>query len=304
MAVRDLTAKFLDLRKRLRQPKIFSASVEDNWQENLLANDSSARDHSLQPTHSLPPVWVDIVDRIKEDISSVEKQLNELQSLHDSRLRVKFDEEKELELDRRIEILTQNITQVFRTNERQLKRIATVSSETGANLAYQERVVRLNVMRALASTMQTHSKRFRKAQKDFLMQLQRQEGMGGLIPDDDDSAPISLDDIGWSNEQEMKMKEMTSRVKEREKEIILIAKSINELAEVFKELSVLVIEQGTILDRIDYNVEQALCQVKSGVKEVETAERYQKKRRTTMIILCLIISIMLCCVIVVWRNSS
>ena len=39
------------------------------------------------------------------------------------------------------------------------------------------------------------------------------------------------------------MKEMNLRVQEREKEIIQIAQSINELAEIFKELSILVIEQ-------------------------------------------------------------
>jgi syntaxin 16 len=32
---------------------------------------------------------------------------------------------------------------------------------------------------------------------------------------------------------------------------------MNELAVIFKELSTLVIEQGTILDRIDFNIEQA-----------------------------------------------
>ena len=35
-----------------------------------------------------------------------------------------------------------------------------------------------------------------------------------------------------------------------------IAKSIEELATIFKELAVLVIDQGTILDRIDFNMEQ------------------------------------------------
>jgi hypothetical protein len=36
-----------------------------------------------------------------------------------------------------------------------------------------------------------------------------------------------------------------------------IAKSVDDLAKVFNELTKLVVEQGTILDRIDYNLEQA-----------------------------------------------
>ena len=35
-----------------------------------------------------------------------------------------------------------------------------------------------------------------------------------------------------------------------------LAQSIEELSEIFKELAVLVIDQGTILDRIDFNMEQ------------------------------------------------
>jgi syntaxin 16 len=34
-----------------------------------------------------------------------------------------------------------------------------------------------------------------------------------------------------------------------------IAESIKELGDIFKELSTLIIDQGTILDRIDYNLE-------------------------------------------------
>jgi syntaxin 16 len=37
-----------------------------------------------------------------------------------------------------------------------------------------------------------------------------------------------------------------------------IVGAINELAVLFKELSILVIDQGTVLDRIDFNASEAL----------------------------------------------
>ena len=38
-------------------------------------------------------------------------------------------------------------------------------------------------------------------------------------------------------------------------QVVKIVESINELAQIMKDLSVLVIDQGTIVDRIDYNIQ-------------------------------------------------
>jgi syntaxin 16 len=60
----------------------------------------------------------------------------------------------------------------------------------------------------------------------------------------------------------------------RDRELTEIAKSIADLAELFKDLSVLVIDQGTLLDSVEYNIEQTTVQVAEAVKELDLATRY------------------------------
>lgn len=57
----------------------------------------------------------------------------------------------------------------------------------------------------------------------------------------------------------------------REHEISSIAQSITDLADLFKDLSSLVIDQGTLLDRVDWNVEQMGVKVRGAVEELNTA---------------------------------
>jgi hypothetical protein len=57
-------------------------------------------------------------------------------------------------------------------------------------------------------------------------------------------------------------------IAKREKEINEIATGIIELSDIFKELQSMIIDQGTMLDRIDYNVERMTEHVKGADKEL------------------------------------
>ena len=66
-------------------------------------------------------------------------------------------------------------------------------------------------------------------------------------------------------------KQLTSNdtaIMQREREIEDIAKGIIELADIFRDLQTMVIDQGTMLDRIDYNVERMAVDVKAADKEL------------------------------------
>jgi len=115
---------------------------------------------------------------------------------------------------------------------------------------------------------------------------------------------ISFDEAverGLNDKQLLELKDMEKHASEREKEILNIARSINDLAAIFRELNVLVIEQGTILDRIDYNVEQTLVKVKEGVVQLKQADEYSKKARTLKCIIALIVMIIILVAILIYR---
>lgn len=66
----------------------------------------------------------------------------------------------------------------------------------------------------------------------------------------------------------------TANLQARDRELSEIAKSIAQLAELFKDLSVLVIDQGTLLDSVEYNIEQTAVRMEEAVKELDIAQTY------------------------------
>lgn len=78
-------------------------------------------------------------------------------------------------------------------------------------------------------------------------------------------------------------------IAQREREIEEIAQGIIELSDLFRDLQTMIIDQGTMLDRIDYNVERMNTEVKAADKELIIASGYQKRSIKRKIILLLLL---------------
>ena len=300
---RNLTDAFLRFRNRAKDTGGFgySASREDLAREKASARllDAAIGSSSGGPpdgalggiagmSSTLPPAWVDFSEEASADIAAIKDKLRGLSSAHAKALLPTFDDVGGAQ-DHVVEALTNEITRLLKRCEARLRRLG---ERAGARGAEEQRVVK-NVQTKLATEAHRLSVVFRKTQKEYLQRLQQQEGRGpgGAGVDDvfspyaDQSASDDAGgDPGFSAQQMRRVDRVEARSYERDQEVAHILRSVNDLAGVMKDLSVLIIDQGTVLDRIDYNCEMVATTVEEGRKQLAKAEDYQKNSR---LILCI-----------------
>ena len=245
---------------------------------------------------STPPSWVNDVDGVHKTLSDIQRMMDKLTSLHASRVGSVFGKDLDL-LEGKIEGLTRDITDQFRHAERLLQKVGAATRRAGG----EEAAVGANVQRNLAKQLQELSVTFRQSQRKYLKEVQAQKS-GDMAGDAKFGISLDTQNGNGSNhggdffttQQLAVVDDLQEAIQSRDQEISKIAQSIEELGAIFKELAVLVIDQGTILDRIDYNMEAVVEHTKTGITQLEKAEKAQKSARPMK---CIITLVMIICVL-------
>ncbi|XP_012569490.1 syntaxin-43 isoform X2 [Cicer arietinum] len=236
-------------------------------------------------------------EEVATNIQRAKVKMSELTKAHAKALMPSFGDGKDDQ--RQIETLTREITALLRKSEVGLKRLSAGSGSS------EDSNVRKNVQRSLATDLQNLSMDLRRKQSAYLKRLQQQrESYDGIDLEMNFNGSKSglqedeFDDVGFSREQMTKLKKSEHISAEREREIEQVTKSVHELAQIMKDLSVLVIDQGTIVDRIDYNIQSVATSVEEGFKQLQKAERSQKKGgmitcATVLVIMCFVMLVLL-----------
>ena len=79
---------------------------------------------------------------------------------------------------------------------------------------------------------------------------------------------------------------------------------MKDLSELFAEFSKLVIEQGTIMDRIDENIYSAKDNTQKAGMEIKTTYERETSRRAHNCMICLVQSILICIVIIAMQHAN
>lgn len=322
MATRNLTKAFISARNGgkanrsiLKSEKLesYSADSDGGGSDSGLLNSVGDTVNWKAVKESLPPLWVEKLETVEEDIEKIQNRIKELTGLHTKRLMVNFEVDEEQQ-EHEIDMKTMEITELFRHSEGLLKKFSKQGDEN--EISDSERVVRRNMQSQVAKKLQGLSMHFRTTQKQYMKRVQGQKNGSGdnafdylgadkVTSSSSGMSTTQLDiDLGFSSAQMLIVDEAEEAVNERDAEIQKIAKSIEELAAIFKELAVLVIDQGTILDRIDYNMETAVEHAKEGVDQLVIAETHQKNATPFRCIVVLILLIIMMLGILIWKHSD
>jgi len=251
-------------------------------------------------------MWVVLVDDMNRDIANIKIKIADLAASHGKALLPGFGDEEDQ--DEQIASTVGDVSRLFKDCEQRLKQMDSAATAGG-----DDKKVRDNIKRRVAQQLQDLGGEFRRGHKAYLAKLKGQsieeyrpdlslnEGPSASGPSgggffDDEPACAGGEDPRFSAAQTLQLVMAERMTEEREKAITQVAESVGELAEIFKEIQVLVIDQGTILDRIDYNIEQAATRVDHAVTELHKANEYQKKSRTMM---CIYILLLLCAFMVI-----
>lgn len=260
----------------------------------------------------LPPRWLDLQDDVSQHLSDITGKMKRLDQMHAKHVLPGFDDESvKAKEEREIENLTQDITRDFTSCQKAIRRIDQMVRDQGTTVSQADATMAKNLKISLATRVGDVSTLFRKKQSAYLKKLRSLGGMGGSnSPFDGRSGtpaqnpytdPAMMEsETDRSSAQSTLLQTaqvrrrtgvMDSAIEQREREIEKIAQGVIDLSNLFQELQTMVIDQGTVLDRIDYNVERTAEHVKEADKELKVATGYQKRgvKRKAIFLLILVI---------------
>ncbi|PWN30534.1 t-SNARE [Jaminaea rosea] len=309
-------------------------SVDGHRQRDHLSLDmdgpSSSSSHA-----TLPPRWVDVSDQIDSILSSsLPSQISTLDRLQAKHLLPGFvdrtAEEREIarlqgEITREFSKCTKMIAGLAQDLQRKMQ----LRGGAGG-MTKEEAILAKNVQTALAQRVQSASGQFRKKQTNYMQRLRgqdvrhrevigelglgpRQGKAGSVVGQDGGEELAAREDMelgqqhlssqpGQQQQQDLLLIEGDRQqnlgdddINQRHNEITRLASSIVELSQLFQDLQGLVLDQGSLVDRIDYNIESMARDMERADEELKVATRTQRRTGRGQ---CILFLILLCALLV------
>lgn len=339
MATRDRTGLFLRYREDARALHQRPLPVDGPPHSDLQATNSDplhggGRDLGPSITRGgMEPEWVFTYNDLKGDLAELEKMLEQLATLYAQHLLPSFVDVDTSHLEHEIHIRSHRLTDMLHSVEHKVRAISKAEppiDESNDSRNDTERTIRRNLQKRFATPLQALSLSFRKRQKTYLEKLKQVRESCG---DDDALVSVPLHDEktqglninsrsgfgeynsdtdvngvqpsnAFSEVQLLAVENSAALAEERRRELNQVASNINDLATIVKDIAALVVDQGTVLDRVDYNLEDTRLKTSMATRELRIADQYQSKRHALCCIIILAIGCAVMTIILIYKWTA
>ena len=254
-----------------------------------------------EETVDSPSYVVGKSNELEGKIQMVELEMQTLADMHKSRKRIDFGNDKKM--DAEIEAKTRSISNMI-TQLRDLIR----ADNSNQNINKQSRTIQANMQYGYTARLRNITIRFRDMQADYIKTIKKQKDRAAKFADEDDddgdSVLDDLEDVAFTDAQMQQVRSNENMLRQRNAEIQNLVEMMNQLNQLFADLGTLIVEQGTMLDRIDGIVEESVEVVKKGNVQLEKADKHQSSKCFYIYVITVVILIIIFGAILIFRKGK
>ncbi|KAH0485765.1 MAG: uncharacterized protein KVP18_004234 [Porospora cf. gigantea A] len=213
-------------------------------------------------TTALPPPWADTLGSVAADVKQVETKLATLQGTQNRRLMKIFDEGASVS-EKEIETQSQAVVRLLKRLETGVFSI----TEGLATSSAREQIYRKNAQKRWAKELQGLSTQYRSAQKSYMDKIRLRTASPAVFESDAPTAHSGY---------ESRLQTQQPVVERRTDEVARLTGTVKEVHQLFQDMACLVTEQGTVLDRVDANIDLVVDRAKQTNQQLKKAEENQR----------------------------
>ena len=215
-----------------------------------------------------------------------------MQEKQQQRLIPKFDDQENKKLNKSIKEISTEMTQELKQCQNILKEIINDKEDLNdinnfSELNATNVQIKQNMKQNIITKLNDFTKKFKLNQELYNNKFQ-----DFVIDEEMANKSFSIRKNEEKNSNDfLSTQENNDQLRRRDEDLTNLLKSVNDLAQIFKDMQTLVMEQGTILDRIDYNIDIASSNISQGKKNITKADKHMKNNCFRNIIIILIVII-------------
>ena len=304
--MRNLSIRYLMIREKLNINYNNNSAInyaESSHNERFTSHLISTKDRiELQNFNN--PKYMDLYEQCNDLLKDLEVEFNKLKEEQQKRVVPSFNEAESKLISQNIQLISDKMT-------KKLKKCKYLSKELKTLLANSDvdDNIKINMYQNLLNRLAEKSREMQINEELHLQKFQELNGYDESFFSTNPNNIINTNNINnydsiETNQSQNFFSNTAKKLnvaKERNKEIDIMVNTVSELKTIFEEVSNMVIYQGTILDRIDYNTYQGRHHIRRGNRElVETHERLKSGclRRLNQI---LIIAIFIMSILIIFK---